>query len=319
MSKNKKTDKDYILEGVEIGLSTVRGNKEEIVKEINVLRAVYDKPPVDHVFEYDSPMAAIKAHSKDGIGLNNAFYGQFDVHWLQAAKAKHEQEGLDIPEEKWRHLLNLAGMVSWFWLSDDALIFCHKPTKIMLTPRKNSNFITGEIGILHNPNGKAMEFADGEGVYAIGGIQLTAETEWIVTEPEKLKPAAIFAIENTDLRSEVIKMMGSENILELCEYKVIDAASFTSYHSPKGERLNLPSPGENLKQFYEDNYVSIESKYRLVELFIDDNRRVYLEMTCPSKGERHIEGVPPHITTVAEELARKEGQDGAYVPPLVRT
>ena len=181
----KKTNKEYILEGVEIGLSTKRSNREEIVNEVNTLRAVYGKPAVDYVFEYDSPIAAIKAHHDDGINLNNAFYGQFDIHWLQAAKAKEEQGKLDIPKEKWVHLYNLAKMVSWFWISDDALIFCHKPVKIVTTPRKNSNFITGEIDVLHNPGGKAIEFADGEGVYAIGGIQLTKDTEWIVTQPEK--------------------------------------------------------------------------------------------------------------------------------------
>lgn len=315
----KKTDRDYILEGIEIGLSTKRGSREEIINEVNALRAVYDKPPVEHVFEYDSPMAAIRAHSSDGIGLNNAFYGQFDIHWLQSAKAKEETDGLDIPREKWIHLYNLTKLVSWFWVSDDALIFCHKPTRIVTTPRKNSNFITGEIKVLHNPGGKAIEFADGEGVYAIGGIQLTADTQWIVTEPEKLTPENIFGIDNTDLRAEVIKMMGSEHILELCDYKVIDEASFTSYHTPKGEKLNIPPPGENLAQFYADNYTEVTSNYRLVELYIQDNRRVYLEMTCPSKGEKHIEGVPPHIKTVAEELARKEGITGTYVPPLVRT
>jgi len=316
----KKTDRDYILEGVEIGLSTKRGNREEIINEVNALRAVYGKPAVDHVFEYDSPMAAIKAHSSDGINLNNAFYGQFDIHWLQAAKAKEEQSKLDLPKEKWIHLYNLATMASWFWISDDALIFCHKPTRIVTTPRKNSNFITGEIGVLHNPGGKAVEFADGEGIYAIGGIQLTSDTEWIVTEPEKLTPKNIFGIDNTDLRAEVIKMMGSENVLELCDYKVLDEDSFTSYHTPKGEELQLPPPGPGLEQFYADNYVEVTSNYRLVELFIQENRRVYLEMTCPSKGEKHVEGVPPTISTVNEALMHKENQTGnTYLPPMVRT
>jgi len=311
--------KKYILEGVEIGLSTERGNLDEIVNEINLLRKAYDQDPVTNVIEFDSPMAAIKAHSKDGISLSNAFYGQFDTHWLQSAVAKAKEETLDIPEEKYIHLYNLAKMVGWFWLSDDTAIITHKPTEIHMTPRKSSSFITGEIGVLHNPNGLAIKYADGEGVYAIGGIQLSKDMEWIVTEPEKLTPGNILGIKNTDLKSEVIKMMGAGGIVDLVEHTVLDEDSFVSYHSPNSNVMIPPVAG--LEQFYKDNYIKKVSNYKLLELYIEDNRRVYLEMTCPSKGERHVEGVPPTIKTVADALNHKEGQPlGAkYVPPMVRT
>jgi len=55
--------------------------------------------------------------------------------------------------------------------------------------------------------------------------------------------------------------------------------------------------------------------YRLLSLDIGDKRnRPYLEMTCPSTGNHHIEGCHPDVKTVYEALKWRNDLQEYYSP-----
>ena len=145
--------------------------------------------------------------------------------------------------------------------------------------------------VLHNPNGKAIEYADGEGLYALNGIRVPA---WLIEEPYDMK-RIMSEITNTEVRNEAIKLGGPDAIEKALNPTTIEEAS-----------------------------VKNGGDYRLYEVVINERKRRYLKGVCPSKGEAFNEAVPPTINTVEQALHWREWGDtpmknGKYMAPSIRT
>jgi hypothetical protein len=164
--------------------------------------------PKENFIFMDSPMAAMREYGKYGISTQNAFYGQHDIDGVMQNLFMNElfpgtcEETNKTSAEIY---YEIAKHVGWFWLSDDMAIITKKPTKYHTYETINSE--TGNvIQILHNFNGPAIEYADGERVYAINGVSIKKEYEWIVKTPkDEMKAEDILKISDIKVRNEAIK------------------------------------------------------------------------------------------------------------------
>gem|GEM_PF-2730145 len=93
----------------------------------------------------------------------------------------------------------------------DICIYSLKPTEIHW-----------DNGRLHNPNGKAVKYADGWGWYALNGIPMA---EWqVMTPTEELSLEKILSVEDIDQRRELVRRVGIERLAS--EGKELDKLGF---------------------------------------------------------------------------------------------
>ena len=129
-----------------------------------------------------------------------------------------------------------------------------------------------ERGNLHNDNSPAFESGEDK-FYFLHGLYIVGEDEikMFKTPPEKLDPQEILAIRNADLRREMIRKKGIEQVLDGLFHRVIDTF-------------------EN---------------YSLIQVILGTDTRNacnYLKMLNPSIGVWHMEGVPNNLRTVRDAL-----------------
>jgi hypothetical protein len=98
-------------------------------------------------------------------------------------------------------------------------IYSDKPVKI-----------NWKVNVLHNDNGKAVEFADGWGWYALNGVMM--KPEYVLTPAEKISDKTILSEKNVDMRRELIRKVGLERFIKqgreidsLGDYKLLDMQS----------------------------------------------------------------------------------------------
>jgi len=108
----------------------------------------------------------------------------------------------------------------------DTFIYSLKPTKIHWNN-----------GRPHNPNGKAVEYADGWGWYALNGIPME---EWqVITPIAELSLEKILSVEDIDQRRELVRRVGVERLVSagkeidrLGDYKLLDMRSVYKRRTP---------------------------------------------------------------------------------------
>lgn len=128
-----------------------------------------------------------------------------------------------------------------------------------------------ERGNLHNDSGPAL-VSGGIEFYFLHGLYIDEiDIPWIKTPAEELDPQLILQIRNVDLRREMIRKKGIEQVLDGLFHRVLDT----------------------------------EGNYTLVQVLLGD--RVdsacnYLKMLNPSIGVWHMEGVPNNLRTVRDAL-----------------
>lgn len=262
-------------------------NEEKILKLTNEVRkiALYLNPDANllpecqNLFVFDSPMAAIRAIPT--AHQNNALYGYHDAEWLELYAYCREVLGLVEETEILRPAIELASEVGWWWVGRTSTIITRRPVAIRLIDKPNG------LKVLHNPHGMAVEYLDGEGVYALNGVFIPQKYTYIITQP--LKYADALQIPNVEIRNEAIKLSRDKD--------QIPSKVLHKYECPVG------------------------GNYTLHELTIADNRRLYLEGMCPSSGKRFFEAVEPRCTTCQEALSFREFKDRTipWVPPKSRT
>lgn len=287
----------YAQKAVEVGYAVGPEMDEEKVRELTDRhrQLVLENEPTDE-FEpkcktfmvFDSPMAAIKA--VPGLTPGNAMYGQHDVSWLYNYLLYRNEFGLVTETEEITALVELASMIGWFWLGRDATVVTRRPAEIHLLTKHTPQDEALPIKVLHNPNGMALKYADGEGLYALNGILIPQDLTW-VCDPAARTYKKVLDIKNTEIRTEALKLISPADI-------------------KKGRVLI-------------DSWTcSVGGDYRLYEIdYGSEVKRVYLEMTCPSKKEMHFEAVPPQARTCQQALNWRtyETFDDVYVPPIERT
>lgn len=279
---------DYTREGIEIGLATGPDfDEEEVLHLTNAHRVQCGLPPVEKLDVFDSPFAACR--SIEGLRPGNALYGQHDINWLQFYQFFRQELGLKKETQPIVHLYELAKRVGWMWMNGERTVVTRRSEEIYLANK------AGGFKVLHNLDDKAVRYRDGWGLYALNGIRIPADFTWIVTTPaDQLDPEQVLGITNVELRGEAVKKIGMTKMLDRLESKVLH-----TYHCDIG------------------------GDYELHQIQLGENTRIYLKMTCPSKGEMTVEAVPPTIKTCQEALTWREwgtvSIPTGYLPPLVRT
>ena len=295
MSKNQPNPeviKHYVDEGMKIAMSLDKDFDPAEVKRItDEHRVACGESAADFFEVYDSPFAAMKANSN--LKPYNGLYGSFDAHWLMGWKYVEEQEGDTSQSHKLKGLMKIAEHVGWFWMSSNGTVVTHKPVAIRTITKPSSNSDSEEVVVLHSYDHMALEYKDGQGVYAINGVLIMPKYSWVVTTPvDQLDPKLVMNIENTEIRTEAIKKLGPERLFDLLDKQTLDT-----------DELN---PG---------------GKYELFNIDFGGHRRVYLRGNCPSSGDMFMEAVPPTIATCKHALAWREfgTVDIEYHPPAMRT
>ncbi len=127
------------------------------------------------------------------------------------------------------------------------------------------------LGNLHCDNAPAI-VSGGENFFFLHGLHLgLGEAHWLLSPPEELDPQAILAIRNVDLRREMIRKKGIEQLLDGLFSRVLDT----------------------------------QGDYSLIAVMLGNDTASacnFLKMLNPSIGVWHMEGVPNNIRTVRDAL-----------------
>ena len=137
-------------------------------------------------------------------------------------------------------------------------------------------------GRLHNPDGPAVEFADGYGLWAYDGVRLPEQYQKPVSEWES---GWLLEEQNAELRRVLIQGLGYERLMRELEALRLDVWS--------GVSLSPDAAG---------TYREVENRYELYRITknVDVEPIHLLKMTCPSTGHTHVGRVPPDIISAFE-------------------
>jgi hypothetical protein len=168
-----------------------------------------------------------------------------------------------------------------WWPHSRFVIVSDRPSEIHLLQRGPRGWGSH---VLHNPNGMALKYRDGWGVYALNGVIVPA---WLVETPaEDLDPATFATIENAEVRREFVRKVGVERLCQKLGTKVLDRSADGMY------------------------------ELHLVDLKGTTGLWPYLKMRNPSIGVYHMEAVEKSCRTVHEALVFRNGGEFEHIAPL---
>lgn len=283
MKDNQAKLERLYQKALRIGLATDQGFDAELVRKLTDKHRELHGFSKAKVFKvYPSPSACQRENLHKGVDAASAFYGQTDISWLILAEAGEKVYGKKGLVAPLKYLLELTKHVGWFWMSEEETLVTPKPSEIHLLKKANG------VSVLHNPKGLALAYKDGTGVYAVDGVRVPLEDQPAFLSQD---PKQYLQVKNAEVRSALLRSLSPEEFVTALEPKVLQTLTL----GPQ------------------------ELKYSLLEITLDGQRRVYLDMTCPSKGTRHVEAVPPETASVEAALAWREEDDGSYQIPELRT
>lgn len=281
MKDNQARLERLYRKALKIGLATDQGFDAERIRKLTDKHRELHGFSKTKIFKvYPSPSACQRENLHKGVDAASAFYGQTDISWLILAEACEKVYGKKGLVAPLKYLLELTKHVGWFWMSEEETLVTPKPSEIHLLKKANG------ISVLHNPKGLALAYRDGTGVYAVDGVRVPLEDQPAFLSQD---PKQYLQVKNAEVRSALLRSLTPEEFVTALEPKVL-----------------VQTKIQNLK-------------YSLLEITLDGKRRVYLDMTCPSKETRHVEAVPPETTSVEGALAWREEDDGSYQVPELRT
>ena len=138
-----------------------------------------------------------------------ACWGQHDVSWLAFYDYFNNELGLKKQTAKLTGLWNISQAGGWWWPFKGAVIMTDRPCAL----HRDGN------GRLHNESGMALEYRDGWGIYAIGGVRVD---EQIVLHPETQTVEQIKKEGNAEIKRIRIERFGWDKYLAAIEATVID-------------------------------------------------------------------------------------------------
>lgn len=283
--KQKEATTQYRDEAIRIGLhATPEPMDEKLVRELtDAHRVSRGVPKAKNFIVCESPWQVLETYGKkyNTITVSTSLGGQHDVSWLWYYKFFRDECGLVKQVKPLNYLIELCHHVNWMWMSSDATIAVRKPVEAHLVNRKrafidvNGNSSTFDCPTLHNPEGMALVYADGRGLYKINNVDFfDKQSIDLINTPANLMDAAqVMAIKNTEHRSLLIQKMGIGRVFDKLNKKLLHTKTF-----------------------------DIGGTYELYELYLNNSRRVYLSGKCPSKGDIFCERVPPNTETVDQAL-----------------
>lgn len=247
----------YVEKFTKLGLLTHQTSLSEITPLMDAVYKAGGLAAPKQIILVDSPLACLQKYTElTGKKANsetvNFCYGSLDSAWLAyydyfINETPNEVKNLDPIKP----LIALVGKCSYYLPYEEVCIISRNPVRIFMDKAR---------GVLHNPHGKSVEYADGFGVYTLFGVSV--DGKYIDTPREDIKAAEVLQISNTEQRYAVMRHLGLDAFLKQLKPKVIDEGVKTL----KGYKLML-----------------LEVEGRQIG--------PYLQMACPSTGRVFIEGV----------------------------
>lgn len=200
------------------GLSTEPANREQAELGVDMAyRAAGLEPPPQKIW-CDSPYAGcemvarllhpratgkrLQRYARDQI--STAIWAQYDADWMafydffNFLECTKPLQGLQL----------VAKSAGWWWAFDQFVVLTERPRIIK---RDNQ-------GRLHSLEGPALQYPDGDAIYAVQGTRVPAE--WI-EERETLDPSIALTWENVDQRTAAAQIIGWDRVLEQFPVRVI--------------------------------------------------------------------------------------------------
>jgi len=149
-------------------------------------------------------------------------------------------------------------------------------------------------GQLHKDGDAAVEYENGDAVYALGGVQVSKEIA--LTPAEQLDPTLVAKVDNVDMRKALVDKIGVERLCQKLNAQVVNREVI---------RMKKPVVSEDMRgdkwEHKEVDYEEVDVDYEIVNLDLGDRVRPYLKMLNPSIGGYHVEGVPPDCSRCIPE------------------
>ncbi len=271
--ENLTAEQDALLEKyyekwLKIGLQSRPTTKKDREITEKALRSIYKnegwKDP--KIVWFKSPFAAVEFIKKCGKYDNLAYAdldGTHDANWVGFYEFFKNEVGLIEETKEIDNIIQITNHAGWIWCFEKAIVCSEMPIQT------NVN----EEGNLHNFNGPAIEWADGEGLYYFNNVKVSKEIA--LKETSKITKKDILSEENVDIRREIIRKVGIEKAIEMLDAKTIH--KFTSKVGGKYELLQIDYDGKG-------------------------SLRPYLKMKSKSIDAIHIEGIAPSLNSVEDAI-----------------
>ena len=217
------------------------------------------------IIVYDSPFA-ILAESKEknmlqviqSAGLD---FSQKDAYWMSFYSFLGRELALNCDKELLTMTENIIINCGLFYTAAQGFLLADRPCEMHWNGQQE----------LHNPNGMALKWKDGTGIYCLDGMNMKGYEWFFETDRASINPLKILAINNVDIRTRLMKVLGMEKFLMQLGFKVLN---------------------EN-----------VEKGYKLISVKIGPNETgLYLHMINPSTGEIHVEGVEDTCKTIEDAM-----------------
>jgi hypothetical protein len=278
--KQEKELPKFRAAALAVGTCTKPANRKRAEAAFAKMYALIGKPKPKVVW-VKSPLEAERyinlCKKTPGVYNGTSFWGQQDNYWVahyefcRKLGVKYDAEA----EKKLKLRHEDVHSCNWWYPFEKAVIAVDRPRVCKL-----------ENGVIHSENGRAVEYRDGWGIYALHGVVVPA---WVVEKgPEDITASEVLALPNAQQRHEAILKVGVERLKKELKAKVLDTKS---------------------------------REYELFTIEVE-GRRIgpYLELIDQHTGKHYCEGVgtasgavDASITTWQQAIAWKWG-DGTFEP-----
>lgn len=170
---------EYLEKYMQIGLSTKPSDRAAAEKAVTE-SYIYQKLKAPTFEWYDSPKQGARRAAELAEGTldvtldqikdqaSKASYGSFECYWV----AFYDFIISELPVQK-DPLIDIVKSIVMdcgvYWTFEDIVVMTEKPVKIMIKDNK-----------LHNPDGLALEYKDGSGVFAVDGTRYPSLLEMTI-------------------------------------------------------------------------------------------------------------------------------------------
>lgn len=170
-------------------------------------------------------------------------------------------------ESIYRSAAYLVEQSAYFLVFDDRIVISQKPTHVHAAMRTSPKILGHEVSEDH----PLLQYSDGFTVSQSRGIVIPSK--YLECKPEDIDVKEVMAIEDVDLRAELIRRIGYHRILEKGAGEIVDAGSRKDPNEYQIVMLNLGRDDSDRHSI--------------------GRRRLYLKMRHPSLRDLyHFEGVP---------------------------
>jgi hypothetical protein len=256
---------EYVSKWTERGLTTTQRSLEDAQIDFhNFQKIVLKKDKPAKVVLVKSPLEANKLIKKmyfKDTDKMKCFYPYFDCQywagWFSFYEFMEKELGVKYDNKVEYDAMCACSGYGMVYPLDDICIVVQPPTII----KKNANG-------LHCENGPALSYDGDNELYALNNVVMPKH--YVLTDSHEITGEMIFKETNVEIRRELIRKVGIEQIFEKMPHKLLDRQDEYELYS--------------------------------IELSEEVKDARYLKMTNPSIGCFHMEGVAPEISTVKDAL-----------------